>query len=131
MGFCRLGRAVFWLLQGERDRDADQVEGLALGAGWLGEHRDAGVGAGEADLVAGQGGQVVEQAAEAAVGLAGRVVLDGGLGLGGRGAAGGRDRVGRDGRVLVGEGQRGPCRAQVPGEIAGKPVLRAADPRPR
>ena len=32
-------------------------------------------GAGEPDLVAGQGGQVLEQAAEAAVGAAGRVVL--------------------------------------------------------
>jgi len=60
-----------WLLQGERDGDADQVEGLALGAGRLGEHRDVGVGAGEADLVAGQGGQVLEQAAEAVVGPAG------------------------------------------------------------
>jgi hypothetical protein len=67
--------AVFWLLQGERDRDADQVEGLPLGAGRLGEHRDGGLSAGEADLVAGQGGQVLDQAAEAVVGLAGLVVL--------------------------------------------------------
>ena len=55
--------------------DADEFEGLALGAGRLGEHRDGGLGAGEADLVAGQGGQVLEQAAEGVVGLAGRVVL--------------------------------------------------------
>jgi hypothetical protein len=66
---------LFWLLQGERDRDADQVEGVALNAGRLGEHRHGGLGAGEADLVAGQGGQVLEQAAEAAVGAAGRIVL--------------------------------------------------------
>ena len=65
----------FWLLQGERDGDADQVEGLALDAGRLGEHRHGGLGAGEADLVAGQGGQVPEEPAEAAVGTAGRVVL--------------------------------------------------------
>ena len=66
---------VFWLRQGERDRDADQVEGLALGACRLGEHRDLGGGAGKADLVAGQGGQVPDQAAEAPVGLPGRVML--------------------------------------------------------
>ena len=51
--------------------------------------------AGEADLVAGEGGQVGEQAAEAAVGPAVLVVLAGGLGLGGGGAAGGGDRVWR------------------------------------
>jgi hypothetical protein len=73
--FCRAGGVAFWLLQCERDRDADQVEGLTVGAGGLGEHRDAGAGAGEPDLVAGQGGQVLEQALEAAVGAAGRVVL--------------------------------------------------------
>ena len=75
VGFCCTGRVVLWLLQGERDRDADQVEGVALGAGRFGEHRDAGLGAGEADLVAGQGGQVLDQAAEAVVGLSGRAVL--------------------------------------------------------
>ncbi len=47
------------------DGDAEQVEGLALGAGGLGEHRHVGGGAGEPDLVAGEGGQVLEQAAEA------------------------------------------------------------------
>jgi hypothetical protein len=47
---------LFWLLQGERDRGADEVEGLALGAGGLGEHRHGGLGAGELNLVAGQGG---------------------------------------------------------------------------
>ena len=65
----------FWLLQNERDGDADQVEGFALGAGGLGEHGHGGPGAGKPDLVAGQGGQVLDQAAEAAVGAAGRVVL--------------------------------------------------------
>ena len=72
---------AFWLLQGERDRDAEEAEGFALGAGRLGEHRHLGAGAGEPDLVAGQGGQVLQQAAEAAVGLPGRVVVARGLGL--------------------------------------------------
>jgi hypothetical protein len=71
---------VFWLPYGERDRDADEVERFPLGAGRLGQHRHGGAGAGEPDLVAGQGGQVLEQAAEAAVGAAGRVVLAGGAG---------------------------------------------------
>ena len=66
---------MFWLLQGERDGDAEEVEGLPLVGGGLGEHRHGDGGAGEADLVAGQGGQVLEQAAEAAVGAACRVVL--------------------------------------------------------
>jgi hypothetical protein len=74
-GFRPWRRVVFWLLQGERDGGADEVECLALVAGGLGEHRDGGGGAGEADLVAGEGGEVVEEAAEAAVGAAGLVVL--------------------------------------------------------
>ena len=84
---------MFWLPQGDRDRGADELEGFPLGAGGLGQHRHGGAGAGEPDLVAGQGGQVLEQAAEAAVGLPGRVVLAGGLGLGAGGAPGGGDRV--------------------------------------
>src|SRR5271170_1102968 len=99
VGFYGGGRVVFWLLQGQRDRSADELEGLPLGAGRLGEHRDGDLGAGVADLVAGQGGQVVQQAAEAVVGLPGWVVLVGGLGLGGRGAAGRGDRVALDRRV--------------------------------
>ena len=79
MGFCRLGLGLFWLLQGERDGGADEVEGLALFAGGLGEHGDGGGGSGEADLVAGEGGEVGEQAAEAAVGPSVLVVLAGAL----------------------------------------------------
>ena len=96
----------FWLLQGERDGNADQVEGFALGAGGLGEHGHGGLGADKADLVAGQRGQVLEQAAEAAVGAPGRVVLGRGLGLGAGRAAGRGDGVFLPGRVLAGEGQR-------------------------
>jgi hypothetical protein len=90
---------VFWLPHGQRDRGADEVEGFPLGAGGLGQHRHGGAGAGEPDLVAGQGGQVLEQAAEAVVGAAGRVVLAGGLRLRPGGAPGGGDRV-----VLLGRG---------------------------
>jgi hypothetical protein len=61
-GYLRV-RVLSWLRQGERDRGADEVEGLALFAGGLGEHRDGRGGAGDADLVAGQGAQVGEQAA--------------------------------------------------------------------
>jgi hypothetical protein len=31
---------AFWLLQGERDRGVEKLEGLPLDAGRLGEHRD-------------------------------------------------------------------------------------------
>ena len=92
---------MFRLLQGEWDRGADEIEGLPLGAGRLGEHWDGGGGSGEADLVAGQGGQVVQQAAEAAIGAARRIVLAGGLGLCPGGALGGGDGVVRGGRVFV------------------------------
>jgi hypothetical protein len=88
--FCRVGRVAFWLLQGERDGGADEGEGLALGAVRLGEHRDGDLGAGVPDLVAGQGGQVVQQAAEAAIGLPGRVVP--------AGRWPGRPRIGGPGR---------------------------------
>ncbi len=103
-------RAVSWLLQGERDGDADEAEGLALFAGGLGEYRDGRGGAGEADLVAGQGSEVGEQAAEAAVGPSVLVVLAGGLGLGGSRAASGGEGVCLGGRVLAGVGQRRPCK---------------------
>ena len=59
VGFFLIGRVVFWLLQGQRDRDAEELEGLPLGAGRFGEHRDGDLGAGVPDLVAGQGGQVL------------------------------------------------------------------------
>src|SRR6185312_16901407 len=102
--FCWVGRAAFWLLQGQRDRRPEQPEGLALGAGRLGEHGGGDLGAGEPDLVAGQRGQVLQQAAETAVALPGLVVLVRGLGLGSCGAAGRGDGAGRCGRLLVGEG---------------------------
>ena len=73
--FYRTGLVAWWLRQAEGDRGAEEAEGFALGAGRFGEHRDGDLSAGEADLVAGQGGQVLEQAAEAVVGLAGLVVL--------------------------------------------------------
>ena len=69
------------------------MEGAVLVGGWLGEDRHVGAGAGEADLVAGEGGQVIEQAAEAAQRVAGFVALGAGLGVGGRGALCGGDWV--------------------------------------
>src|SRR5258707_14764466 len=100
-GFTAERGWLSWLLQRERDGGADEVEGLTLFAGGLGEDGDVRPGAGEADLVTGQGGQVGEQAAEAAVGGAGLVVLAGGLGLGGGRAAGGGGRGRRGGRGHV------------------------------
>jgi hypothetical protein len=57
----RAGRVgVFWLLpQGVGDGGCDEVEGLALAAGGFGEDGDGGGRAGEAELVAGEGGKVV------------------------------------------------------------------------
>ena len=58
---------LFWLRGGgERDRGVQQVEGAALVGGGVGQHGHVGAGAVVADLVSGEGGQVVEQAAEAA-----------------------------------------------------------------
>ena len=74
---------LFWLRGGgERDWCVEQVEGTALVGGGVGEHGHVGAGAGVADLVAGEGGQVVEQAAEAAERLAVGVVLAGCLRIG-------------------------------------------------
>jgi hypothetical protein len=42
---------VFWLLQGQRDRGAEEAEGWALGAGQLGEHRDGDRGVTVASLL--------------------------------------------------------------------------------
>jgi hypothetical protein len=61
--------------QGERDGCPDELEGLALLAGGLGQDGDSGGDADEAQLVAGQGAQVGEQPAEAAVGTAILAVL--------------------------------------------------------
>jgi len=72
---------------------------VALVSGGLGEHEDFGAGTGEADLIAGERRQVVGQAAEAAVGLPGLVILAGGLGLGFGSAAGGGGGVGAGGWV--------------------------------
>ena len=66
-GLAGLVGWLFWLRGGgERYRGVEQVEGAALVGGGVGEHGHVGAGAVVADLVAGEGGQVVEQAAEAA-----------------------------------------------------------------
>jgi len=51
--FCLRGRVVVLAMSGRAGWGADEVEGLALLAGGLGEHGGWGVGAGEADVVAG------------------------------------------------------------------------------
>src|SRR4051812_35178804 len=58
---------VWWLREGERDVRRDEVEGSALGGGGCGE--DVDMAAGEDGGVAGEGGEVVEQVAEAAHGV--------------------------------------------------------------
>ena len=104
---------MWWLREGQWDGRADEVEGLALVGCGFGEHGHGGVGAGEADLVAGEGGQVVEQAAEAAVGVAELVALVAGLGVGVGGALGGGDGVGARWWVFVGEGAQAWRRCQM------------------
>jgi hypothetical protein len=42
-GFRRFGGVVFWLLQGQWDRGADEFEGAALGGGGDGEQVEAGL----------------------------------------------------------------------------------------
>ena len=57
---------LFWLRgDGEGDGGLDEVEGAALLGGGFGEFVDFDVGVVVADAVAGQGGQVFEQPAEA------------------------------------------------------------------
>src|SRR5208282_5286674 len=101
---------VFWLLEGEGDGRVEELECLALGVGGLGEDGHGGVGAGEAGLVAGEGGQVCEQSLVAVGGQAG---VGGGfagcLGGGVGGSLGGCDGVVAFGRVFIGEGQWGQC----------------------
>jgi transposase len=113
-----LGWVWFWLREGVRDGHAEQVEGSSLGGGGGGEHIDVSVA--EADVVAGEGGEVVEQFTEPAhgpvvgVGTAGR--------LGGRGgrAVGRADRVGTGWWVFVSEGERGEGPAQVPDQVGSE-----------
>ena len=57
---------LFWLRDGEGDGGVEEFEGAALVGGGFGEDGDVGVGVVVVDLVAGEGGEVVEQAAEAA-----------------------------------------------------------------
>ncbi len=60
---------MFWLREREWDHRLDELEGFALGGGWAGELLDLCPGpvggVGEGEVVAGQGGQVLEQGVEA------------------------------------------------------------------
>ena len=62
---------VFWLLEGQGDGCVEELEGSALGVGGLGEDGHGGIGAGEADLVAGEGAQMGEQSLVAVGGQVG------------------------------------------------------------
>src|SRR6266487_3708322 len=105
----RLGR-VEWLLEGEWDWGAEQLEGLGLDGGGGGEPLDAL--SGEDDDLAGEGGQVCEQVLIAGDGQAARGVLGGVLGLGLCGGRRGGERVGGGWDVLVGEGELGEGRSE-------------------
>jgi len=67
---------LFWLLQGEGDGGAEELECSALGVGGLGKRGYGVVGAGEVDLVAGEGAQVGEQSL---VAVGGQVGVGGGF----------------------------------------------------
>src|SRR5712691_6279203 len=124
---CRAA-GCYWLLEGEGDGRAEQLEGAALDGRGIGEFLDAL--SGEADGLAVERGQVLEQVAVAVGGQAAGGVLGGVLGFGPGGAPGGGDRVCGGGDVLVGEGELGEGGAQVPGEVAGEHADQhvAADP---
>lgn len=85
-----------------------ELQRAGLEAGRLGELVEGGVGAGQADRVASEGGQLGEEALVAVGGLTGAGGLGAGFALRGRGADGLGDGVGSDGRVLVCEQQRLP-----------------------
>jgi hypothetical protein len=82
---------VWCLPDGDWDGRVDEFEGAALGRGGGGE--DVEVAFGEDGGVAGEGAQVVNQAAEASDGFAVGVGVGAGLGSGGVGALGGGDGV--------------------------------------
>src|SRR5581483_3055317 len=134
------GGLVFCLRcgEGQRDRCLDEIEGTALGGGRLADFLEAG--AADGDGSAGQGGEVVQEPAEAVQDLAVGAGAGGGLGVGVRGAPGGGDRAGLGGGLLVGVCQRGQRCAQVPGEVGGEhadqhvradPVLEPVVDRPQ
>src|ERR1035437_4835997 len=108
-GFYGFWGWVFWLLQGQWDRCAEEFECAAPGGGGNGEQVEAGlVVADDAEVVAGQGGEVAQQGGETGGGQVVGGRLGRRLGIGCVGALGGGDRVGGLGPVLVGERQRRP-----------------------
>src|ERR1022692_2347376 len=114
---CRAA-GCYWLLEGEGGGGAEQHECPALDGRGAGELLDPLPA--EGDGLAVECGEVAEQVAVFADGELVAVVLCGVFGFGLLGAAGGRDRAGGDGDVLVGEGELGEGGAQVPGEVAGE-----------
>ena len=66
-GFAGLARWWFWLRgDGVGNGRPDELGGAALLGAGFGEHWDRGGGVSEGDVVAGEGGEVCEQATEAA-----------------------------------------------------------------
>ena len=78
-GLFVLGGFWFWLLQGQGDGGVEEFEDVSLGGGGLGEHGNGGLGSAEPDVVAGQGGEVVEEPAEGPDAVVGLVFAAGGL----------------------------------------------------
>src|SRR5215510_14426657 len=83
LGVCARSPGLWCLLhaEGERDGDADEVEGSPVGGGWFGESGDGGVAV--SHVVAGEGREVVQQVPEAADRLPAGPGLASGLGVGG------------------------------------------------
>ena len=100
-----MGLVLVCLLRVQWDGGVDQVEGSVLGGGGCGDFVEGRCV--EGDGVAGQGGQVVKQAAEAVARLAVGVEVAAGFVLGAGGAGRGGDGVVSGGWVFVGVGQRG------------------------
>jgi len=119
-GFAGWAVRGFCLLQGEgqRDRRLDEVEGLALGGGGVADLVEGG--SADCDGGAGEGGEVVDEAAEATHDLPVGAGVGCGLGVCVRGAAGRGDGVGSGGWLFVGVGEGGQGLAQVPGEVGGE-----------
>jgi hypothetical protein len=90
LGVRRFQAGLWCLPDGQGYPDTEEVEGAALVRGGFGEGRDDGLAV--AQVVAGQGVEVVDDVAEAADGLFARTSLAGGFG--GRGVSGGRGRRG-------------------------------------
>jgi len=121
VGFLGVGVCRFCLQQFCGDGGVEEVEGSTLQFGGFGEFVDGDVGVTEDDLVAGEGGEMIEECLEAVGGVAVGGGAGGGLLLGLGGAVGFRYGVGSAvGWLFVGEAQWCPCLAKMPYEVGGE-----------